>query len=174
MFSIGSDAALVGSLLERFSEGAVKAGSTALDGVYTTEYIPGVDSPDNEWTKLWQRVWAEHGNGKELTNYRVYGMSHAYAFVQALQAAGKDVNRKSLISVLEEKGGAFEGPQLAPFRYSKDNHLGIGGLQVSQLKGGAGTELTKVLVTDLGDAPISEDTSGAADDAPPASGIPGS
>jgi hypothetical protein len=99
-------------------------------------------------------------------------MSHAYAFVQALQAAGKDVTRESIIKVLEEKGSTFEGPQLAPFRYSKDNHLGIGGVQVTQLKGGAGQELTKVLVTDLGDVPITEDTSGAAEDAPPANGIP--
>ena len=171
--SIGSDANLVGALLERFSEGAVKAGGKALDGVYTTEYIPGVDSPDNEWTKLWQKVWAANGNGKDLTNYRIYGMSHAYAFVQALQAAGQDVTRENIVTVLEEKGATFDGPQLAPFRYSKDNHLGIGGLQVTQLKGGAGTELTKVLVTDLGDTPITEDTSGAAQDAPPASGIPG-
>ncbi len=47
----------------------------------------GIDSKDNEWTKLWNTVWAENGTGEPLTNYRVYGLSQAYTLVMALQAA---------------------------------------------------------------------------------------
>jgi ABC-type branched-subunit amino acid transport system substrate-binding protein len=169
--NVGSDPALVGSLLARFSKGAVKGSDSLLDNVLTTEYIPGTDATDSEWVKLWQKVWDKHGAKGELTNYRVYGMSQAYTFVQALQAAGKNPTREGVVKALEKVGGELEGPGLAPFRYSADSHLGISGMQVVKLKGGKGEPLTPVLVTDVGDAPIKEDDS-AAKDAPPASGIP--
>ncbi len=169
--NVGSDPALVGSLLAQFSEGAVEDDASLLDGVMTTEYIPGVDAPDDPWVELWQRVWDEHGGEGELTNFRVYGMSQAYTFVQALQAAGPDLTREGIVAALEQAGGDFEGPGLAPFRYSEKSHLGISGMQVVELKGGVGEELTPVLITDTGDAPIEEDDSGARD-APPESGLP--
>jgi len=169
--NVGSDPTLVGSLLARFSEGAVKDGSTMLDGVMTTEYIPGVDAPEDPWVKLWQKVWDEHGEDGELTNYRVYGMSQAYTFVQALQAAGPNPTREGIVAAVEKAGGTFEGPGVAPFRYTGDSHLGMSGMSVVELEGGVGKELTPVLVTDLGDAPIEEDDS-AAGDAPPGNGIP--
>lgn len=168
--SIGSDPALIGSLLERFSKGKV-TGASPLDGVMTSEYIPGIDTPKSPWVQLWQKVWDEQGKKGELTNYRIYGMSHAYAFVQALQAAGPNPTRQGLIAAMEKVGSDLEGPQLAPFRYSKDSHLGISGLKLVELKGGVGEDKTPVLVTDIGKAPIKEDDS-AANDAPPSSGIP--
>ena len=169
--NVASDAALVGSLLARFSEGAVKDGAQLLDGVMTTEYIPGVDAPDDPWTKLWQKVWDAHGGEEDLTNYRVYGMSQAYTFVQALQAAGPNPTREGIVAAIEAAGADFEGPALAPFRFSADSHLGISGMQLVEIKGGVGQELTPVLTSDLGDAPIEEDES-AASDSPPDSGIP--
>ncbi len=167
--NIGSDAELVGNLLSKFSEGAVH-GTDPLDGVLTTAYIPGVDATDNAWAKLWQKVWDKHGKDGHLTNYRIYGMSEAYAFVQALQAAGKNPTREGIVNAVEKMGNAA-GPPLAPFRYSADSHLGISGMRVVQLKGGKSNPLTPVLVTDIGAAPIKEDDS-AAKDSPPASGIP--
>lgn len=170
--NIGSDPALVGSLLERFSEGAVEGDSSALDGVMTSEYIPGIDSTDDPWVQLWQQVWDEHGEEGELTNYRIYGMSQAYAFVQALEAAGEDLTREGLVQAIEEEGTEWEGPQLAPFRYSADSHMGIAGVRLVELEGGVGEPLTDVLVTDIGDAEITTDDSGQADDAPPEGGVP--
>jgi len=167
--NIGSDPELVGSLLSKFSEGAVGK-VNPLDGVLTTEYIPGVDATDNAWVQLWQKVWDKHGKDGHLTNYRIYGMSEAYAFVQALQAAGKNPTREGIVNAVEKMGNAA-GPPLAPFRYSADSHLGISGMRVVQLKGGKSNPLTPVLVTDIGAAPIKEDDS-AAKDSPPASGIP--
>jgi len=167
--NIGSDPELIGSLLSKFSKGAVDA-ANPLDGVLTTEYIPGVDATDNAWVQLWQKVWDKHGKDGHLTNYRIYGMSEAYAFVQALEAAGKNPTRKGIVDAVEKMGNAA-GPPLAPFRYSADSHLGISGMRVVQLKGLVADPLTPVLVTDLGAAPIKEDDS-AAKDGPPASGIP--
>lgn len=169
--NVGSDPALVGSLLARFSEGAVTDGASMLNGVMSTEYLPGVDSPDDPWMKLWQKVWDEHGADGELTNYRVYGMSQAYTFVQALQAAGPNPTREGIVEAIEKSGKDFAGPGLAPFRYTGDSHLGISGMAVVEIKDGVGEDLTPVLVTDLGDTPIKEDDS-AAGDAPPSNGIP--
>lgn len=169
--NIGADPALVSSLLAEFSEGAVKGGG-ALDGTMTTEYIPGMDQADDPWVQLWQKVWDEHGEDGDLTNYRIYGMSHAYAFVQALQMAGEDLTRERLVEVLQDNGADMDGPQLAPFRFGSDSHLGISGMRIVELKGTNSEPLTPVLVTDIGDAEISEDDSGQADDAPPSSGIP--
>lgn len=170
--NVGSDPTLVGGLLSEFSEGQVEGSENSLDGILTSEYIPGVDAPDDPWVKLWQKVWDEQGGEGELTNYRIYGMSHAYAFVQALQAAGEDLTRDGIVEALEEVGQDLEGPQLAPFRYTADSHMGISGLRIVELKGGAGDPLTPVLTSDIGDAEISEDSSGQAEDSPPESGIP--
>ena len=169
--SIGSDPALVGGLLSKFSEGAIEGGG-ALDGVLTSEYLPGVHDSDNPWTQLWQKVWDEHGDKGELSNYRIYGMSHAYAFVQALMAAGENPTRDGLVEALEDFGTGFEGPQLAPYRYTADSHLGISGVRLVEIQGNATEPLTGVLVTDIGDAAIEEDSSGQADDAPSESGLP--
>jgi branched-chain amino acid transport system substrate-binding protein len=167
--NIGSDGELVGSLLSKFSKGAVGT-ANPLDGVLTTEYIPGVDATDNAWVQLWQKVWDKHGKDGHLTNYRIYGMSKAYAFVQALQAAGKNPTREGIVGAVEKMGNAT-GPPLAPFRFSADSHQGISGMRIVQLRGGKTNPLTPVLVTDLGAAPIKADDS-AAKDSPPASGIP--
>ncbi|WP_028650516.1 ABC transporter substrate-binding protein [Nocardioides halotolerans] len=170
--NVGSDPTLVGGLLERFSEGAVPGTASSLNGVMTTRYIPGVDQPDNPWVQLWQKVWDESGQDGELTNYRIYGMSFAYTFVQALEAAGEDLTRDGLVEAIEDDGGDFAGPQLAPYRYSSDSHLGISGMQVVELQDGVGQPVTDVLTTDIGDSEIATDDSGQADDAPPESGLP--
>ncbi|MGH3445813.1 MAG: ABC transporter substrate-binding protein, partial [Nocardioidaceae bacterium] len=168
--NVGSDPTLVGSLLSEFSKGAVKEASP-LEGVYSTQYITGVDNPSDPWIQLWTKVWKKYGGKGALTNYDVYGMCEAYFFVQALQAAGTNPTRDGIVAAVEKQGGDFTGPPLAAYRFSSDSHLGIGGMQVVQIKGGKTKELTPVEVTDLGKTPITEDSS-QANDAPPASGIP--
>ncbi len=170
--NVGSDATLVGSLLERFSEGAVKGGASSLDGVLTTKYLDTVDDKQSAWIKLWQKVWDEHGNGEPLSNYRVYGMAQAYTFIEALQAAGKDLTRQGIVDALEEEGADFEGPLLAPFAYGKDSHMGTTGMRVASLKGATVVPEGDVQVTEIGDNPIEPDDSDAADDEPAVLGHP--
>lgn len=168
--NVGSDAKLVGSLLNKFSEGKVKDASP-LAGVLSTEYIPGVDSADNAWVQLWQKVWKETGDGSPLTNYKIYGMSQAYTFVQALQAAGASPTREGIVKAIEKQGAKFEGPNLVPYRYSADRHAGIGGMRVIKLDAqGKGQPVTPLLQTDVGNVPVTEYKGAPA--TPPASGIP--
>lgn len=171
--NVGADKTLVGGLLERFSEGKVKAaGGSALDGVMTTQYIPNLENSDDPWTQLWQKVWKEHGNGKPLSNYKIYGMSQAYALAQVLHATGQDLTRAGVVKTLEQQGASLEGPQLSPFRYSADSHLGIGGVRMIELGPDGSKQLTKVRVTDTADGPVTDSDEKHA--TPPASGIPGS
>ena len=151
--NVGSDATLVGALLNNFSKGAVKDGGL-LNGIYTTKYLPTVEDADNEWTKLFTKVWSEHGDGKPMSNFRIYGMAQAYTFVAALQAAGEDLTREGIVEALEQSGSDFEGPWLAPLDYSEESHRGISGLSVGQLEGTAYKELVPVQTTDADDAPI--------------------
>ena len=168
--NVGSDPKLAGELLSTFSKGKVKGGG-ALDGAMTTEYIPGVGE-ESPWVDLWEKVWKEQGGKGELTNYRVYGMSQAYLFASALQAAGKDLTRERIVDVIEQDAKNWPGPNLAPFRYSADSHLGISGMRMAKIKGLKTTALTDVLVTDLGDAEITKDETDVAAVVPPKDGLP--
>jgi branched-chain amino acid transport system substrate-binding protein len=136
----------------------------------STRYLPTVDDPANPWIQLFQRVWDAHGGEGELSNFRVYGMAQAYTFVQALQAAGPNPTRQGIVEAVEQAGAEFQGPWLAPFRFSADRHAGISGVGVTRITGGATERLTPVLATDNGDAPITETTT--APTTPPANGIP--
>jgi branched-chain amino acid transport system substrate-binding protein len=167
--NIGSDPQLVGALLANFSQGQVSDASL-LDGAFTTEYLNGVDAPDDPWVQQWQEIWDASGQEGELTNFRVYGMAQAYTVVQALLAAGQNPTRDSLVEAIEENGQDWEGPWLAPFRFSADRHAGISGVKVVQLSGTVGEDQTGVMVTDNGDAEI-EESDGEAGEVPE-NGIP--
>src|SRR3954463_3910249 len=167
--NVGSDPALVGALLKNFSQGAVSDASL-LDGAITTQYLAGVDTPDDPWVQLWQKVWDASGQDGELTNFRIYGMAQAYTTVQALQAAGQNPTRDDLVAAIEKAGGDWQGPALAPYRYSEDRHAGIGGMRVVKISGTSSEQLTDVLVTDTGDADIKKFDGQEA--TPPSSGIP--
>jgi ABC-type branched-subunit amino acid transport system substrate-binding protein len=167
--NVGSDPTLVGGLLANFSQGKVKDASS-LNGALTTQYLAGVETPNDPWVQLWQKVWQSSGGKGSLTNFEIYGMAQAYTTVQALQAAGKNPTRKSLVNAIEKAGGKWKGPGLAPFRYSPTRHAGIGGMKVVELTGSAPKDLTKVELTDVGNAPIKPYTGQEA--TPPASGIP--
>ncbi|MEX0428111.1 ABC transporter substrate-binding protein [Nocardioides sp. DS6] len=168
--NVGSDATLVGSLLANFSKGQVKNGAALLNGVMTTAYLPTVDMTDDPWIQLFEKVWKANGVKGPLSNYEVYGMAQAYTFVQALQAAGKDLTREGLVKVLEEQGGSLTGPVYAPYRFSADSHLGTSGMKVVKLEGGKVQQVTGVETTDIGDAAITNADQEEA--TPPADGIP--
>ncbi|MGY2082017.1 ABC transporter substrate-binding protein [Modestobacter sp. SYSU DS0657] len=167
--NVGSDPTLVGSLLADFSQGQVSDASL-LDGALTTDYLPTVDEPDDPWVQEFQRIWDECGGDGELTNYRIYGMAQAYTTVQALQAAGQNPTRDGLVEAIETAGSEWEGPVLAPFRYSADSHLGTSGMSISRITGDTTEEVQPVMITDIGDAEITE---WDGEQAPPAAnGIP--
>ncbi|HYH30017.1 MAG TPA: ABC transporter substrate-binding protein [Pseudonocardia sp.] len=170
--NVGSDPTLVGGLLRRLSPG--EGGPNPLEGVLTTEYLPGPDETGDPWVQLFSQVWAAHGDGSPLTSFRIYGMAEAYTFVQALQAAGAAPTRQGIVDAVERQGGGpngFRGPAFPPFRYSPQSHAGMGGVAVARLQGGGTAPLTPVRLTDNGAAPI-VDAPAQDRPAPPPQGVP--
>jgi branched-chain amino acid transport system substrate-binding protein len=169
---VGSNPDLVGPLLSKFSDGSTA--TDVLDGLVTTGYMPEPSTQDNDWSALWRKVWAEHGNRAELDSFRVTGMAIAYTFVQALAQAGDDPTRSGIEQALAQMGGpGLINPAFTAYRWAEDNHRGMTGARILQVEGGTiSKELTPTLVTGNGDTPIEEDSSGDSEDSPPASGIP--
>jgi ABC-type branched-subunit amino acid transport system substrate-binding protein len=167
--NVGADLTLVGSLLARFSQGAI-TDAGLLEGVISTSYLPNTTQTGDPWVQLFDKVWKAGGQDGDLNNFRIFGMAQAYAFVSALQAAGPNPTRESIVKGVESAGKTFPGPWQAPFRFSADKHGGIAGVAVTKITGGGTQALTPVLVTDNGPAPITPQTGQAT--APSATGLP--
>jgi branched-chain amino acid transport system substrate-binding protein len=156
--NVGSDPQLVGGLLNRLSEGAVADATDALEGIYTSTYLPDPDNPEDPWVQTFSRIWDEHGEGGELSTFRLYGMAQAFTFVSALQSAGEDLTREGIVQAVMDEGESWEGPWFAPLRYAEDSHRGINGMTIARIEGGQIVDQTPVLVTRGGDDPIEEST----------------
>lgn len=139
-----------------------------LEGLTGANYLPLAANANDPWIQLFQKVNKDHNGGAEFDGNIIYGMSVAYLFVQALQAAGKDLTRDGIIAAVEK--GGFKGPGLAPLRFAKGDHSGYGGLRMVKVTGGVQDFFGPTYETDEADAPVKEFTEAPA--APPANGIP--
>lgn len=167
--NVGSDPTLIGSLLANFSQGAVSDGGGLLEGSFSTSYIPTVEQTEDPWTQQWESIWDEQGEG-ELGNFQMIGMAQGYTLVSTLVRACDNLNRESVVAVLNEEGSDIEGPWLAPFEYNEDSHRGISGLKVVQLESGIPVDRSPVFVTDDDDSELEEFDGGAGE--VPENGIP--
>src|SRR5205823_3130209 len=125
--NVGSDAVTLSGLLEAFAkQGGVKVnGSQLIEGIVTDGYLPALGDSSNSWVKLFQSVREKYGKGLPWDGNVAYGMALAYTFVQALQAAGANPTRQSIVDALNN--GGLKGPGLTPFRFSKQSHAGYTG-----------------------------------------------
>ena len=144
------------------------AAAPLTEGLVSDNYLPLSNDEANPWIQLYKKVNSAHNGNAEFDNNVVYGMSVGYLFVQSLQAAGKDLTRDGLISTIEKNG--FQGPGLAPLRFSADNHSGYGGMRLSKVQGGKQTYFGETFETDDADGAVAPYTTAPA--APPQNGIP--
>jgi ABC-type branched-subunit amino acid transport system substrate-binding protein len=158
--SVGADYATVAGLLGK--------GAPLLEGVISDGYLPAAADTADPWVTLFQTVNTQFNNNAPWDGNVEYGMSVAYQFVQALQAAGKNPTRASLLAAVEKNG--FTGPGLVPLRYSKSDHSGYTGARLAKITGGAGVFFGPTYTTDDGSGPVTEYTGTEA--TPPANGIP--
>ena len=79
-------------------------------------------------------------------------MAAAYTFAQALQAAGQNPTRASIVAAINNSH--FLGPGLVPFGYSATSHSGYIGTQIGVIKGLAIKLIGTPLTTDDGNGPI--------------------
>ena len=126
---IGSDPPIVGGLLGT-------ANASLENGVITDGYLPSEDDVANPWISLFKKIHDQYDASEPFDGNAVYGMSAGYLFVQALQGAGKNLTRQSLINVLNTKGSTYKGPGLVPLAFSSTNHGGYTGGQIAMVNNG--------------------------------------
>ncbi len=139
-----------------------------LEGLLSVNYMTSHFSTTDPWTTMFRDINTKYNPGAQFNGNTVYGMMVGYLFVQALQRAGKDLTRESMIAAVEK--GDFTGPGLVPVRYSSDDHSGYGGGRMTKVSAGTQEYFGPVYVTDDGDSPVQESTSERPD--PPKDGIP--
>ena len=160
--NVGADYTTLSGLLKA-------AGTPLLEGMLSTSYLPAVDDTANPWIALFRKLNDQYNNSAPFDGNVEYGFSVAYLFVQALKAAGKDLTRQGIVQAVEK--GGFTGPGIAPFRYSKTDHSGYGGLQMAKVQGGKQLLFGPVYVT-TDEATGAVQESSATQQAPPDKGIP--
>jgi ABC-type branched-subunit amino acid transport system substrate-binding protein len=174
--NVGADPPTVGPLLASFTTAAThtkkaaKAATGLMNGVITNLYEPPESTSSNAWIQVEKKIlqkytptlWKQHG----LDGNTEYGVALAYTFVQALEAAGKNLTRTSLLKAIDSKSGTFKTPGLVPLSYSKTVHYGFQGDEVAEFTAAAGSFttpvgtwpgtkiLSPVYVTTVGNGPV--------------------
>lgn len=176
--SAGADAPVVGALLSSLTQASTQSAAEAkaavglLNGMISDVYLPPENEIHDPWvqveTKLLKqyapRLYAAHG----LDGYTEYGIALADTFVQALQAAGKNLTRQGLINAIAESGSSFVTPGLVPPSYSKTVHFGYEGAEIVQYSSSArpavtptgswigDTVVSPIYVTNPGKGPVTQ------------------
>src|ERR1039458_10300299 len=119
--NVGADAPTVGPLLESFTTkgGGSAAQATAagglLNGVITYSYFAPESDVTNPWVKVETKLLTDYAPSlyakSGLDGNTQYGIALGLTFVQALQAAGKNLTRAALISAIEGSGKKFVTPR---------------------------------------------------------------
>jgi ABC-type branched-subunit amino acid transport system substrate-binding protein len=174
--NVGSDAPTVGPLLAAFTKAGggtaseAKESALLLNGVITDSYFPPEAQVSNPWVKVETKLLKDYAPSlyakAGLDGNTEYGVSLALTFVQALQAAGKNLTRAGLISAIEQSGRDFVTPGFVPLSYSTSVHYGFQGAEVVKLSATAPPAVTptgrwigtvpvsRVQVTNVGSAPV--------------------
>ncbi len=148
--------------------GLLGANKGLLEGLISVGYLPVAVDESNPWIQLYKKINAEHNGNAPFDNNIVYGMTVGYLTVQALLKAGKNLTRESMVAAVES--GGFKNAAAGPYRFSKTDHSGIGGMQMGKISGGVQAAFGPVLETDEGDGPVKEYTE--APTTPTSNGIP--
>jgi ABC-type branched-subunit amino acid transport system substrate-binding protein len=107
-------------------------GPKLLQGFVGANYLPSLGG-DSDWVALFEQVNEEYNEGAPFDGNTIYGMSVAYLFAEALEAAGENPTRASLIEAVES--GDLAGNGILPLSFSEDSHaayLGVGITAVDQ------------------------------------------
>ncbi|MET7391373.1 ABC transporter substrate-binding protein [Streptomyces sp. NPDC005529] len=150
----GSDPATVAGLLKQDGRSKpVAESSRLLQGIITDAPLVPLTDTSNSWVTLLRKIHNKYTPGEPLNRYSEIGMATAYTFVQALQRAGRNLTRQSLIAVLEQ-GNLASGPGLTPLDYSPTSHAGSTGVQIGTIQDGVVVLHGRPMVTDDGEGPV--------------------
>jgi branched-chain amino acid transport system substrate-binding protein len=165
---VGSDPITLEGLLNSFAKKSGSFGKTLLQGIITDGYLPSLGDSSNSWIQLFTKIHNTYIPKLPIDGNVLYGMSVAYAFVQAMFRAGRNPTRASVLAAMNNLPQAVA---VAPFAYSSTDHNGITGAYMAEIENGVLVSLGPTQVTD--DTPTGAVTAFASTPpAAPASGIP--
>lgn len=150
--NVGTDPSTLDGLIKLLSKGTADA--NIANGLISDSYLPAPTDLKNPWVQLFRNVHDTYEPGQPFDFYTISGMTLAYGMYQALRAAGPNLTRQSLLDAIATKGSTFQGPNLAPYRFSASDHDGMAGAQISILVHGKSVLSGPVYVTDDHDAPV--------------------
>jgi branched-chain amino acid transport system substrate-binding protein len=167
---VGSDPITLGGLVTSFAKqgGATVNGNQLINGIITDEYLPALSTSDS-WYVLFKKIHDQYEPKAPLDGNFFYGMAVAYTFVQAMLKAGRNPTRADLVSAIQ--AGMPQGPAVAPYSYSSNDHSGITGAYMGVIHNGVVVQQGSVLVTDTSPTGAITTYSGTEQQAP-ASGVP--
>ncbi len=118
--NVGADSPTVGPLLSSFTQkgggtaAQAKAAAGLLNGVITDAYFAPESDVSNPWVQVEKKLLADYAPSlyakSGLDGNTQYGVALAYTFVQALQAAGKNLTRAGLLAAIAKSGKTFVTP----------------------------------------------------------------
>ncbi|QKJ20169.1 ABC transporter substrate-binding protein [Microbacterium hominis] len=110
-----------------------EVGPALLQGLVGTNYLPALGG-DSDWVSLFQQINDEYNDGAPFDGNTIYGMSVAYLFAEALEAAGENPTRQSLMDAVT--GGDLAGSGILPLSFSTDSHAAYTGVGITAVDGG--------------------------------------
>jgi ABC-type branched-subunit amino acid transport system substrate-binding protein len=137
-------------------------------------FAPATTDTTDEYVKLFQDIYLKANPTQTFDNNVMIGMNTAFLTAQAIQAAGKNPTRKSLIAAIEKSGSSFASAALVPLNFSSTSHIGYNGYwfgkysPTGDLKPAGG--VYTVYTTDSADGAVVKSTYKRA--AMPAKGLP--
>jgi branched-chain amino acid transport system substrate-binding protein len=96
-------------------------------GATSMSFMPSVVDPKDEYVELFKDINTQYNKGAKFTSWALIGMNTAFIAVQALQSAGKNLTRKSLLAAIDNNGSKFASAGLVPLNYSKTSNVGYNG-----------------------------------------------
>jgi len=96
-------------------------------GATSMSFMPSVVDPKDEYVELFKDINTQYNKGAKFTSWALIGMNTAFIAVQALQSAGKNLTRKSLLAAIDNNGSKFAHAGLVPLNYSKTSNVGYNG-----------------------------------------------
>jgi ABC-type branched-subunit amino acid transport system substrate-binding protein len=150
-FRLSADPATVGSLIEQFSRG--QASPALENGLITQDYLPSASDAANPWIQLFRHIHDTYESQAPFDNMTIYGMTAAYNFTRALQAAGPHPTRQSIVAAVNFGAVNVGGPGLIPLAYSPFNHDGYAGEQIGTVQNG-GIVLSGPVYATHNDGPV--------------------
>ncbi len=107
-----------------------------MNGVITDAYFAPEADVSNPWVQVEKKLLQDYAPAlyakSGLDGNTQYGIALAYTFVQALQAAGKNLTRAGLLAAIASSGKNFVTPGFVPLSYSSHGALRLRGIRGHQ------------------------------------------